>query len=91
MNKIALLYGFLMGIAASLLGCFVFVMLFTEYTFVAGIQILYSQGSLGKLITLGTLLDLVLFTILLKMNKDLMARGVVLSVIVLTIATVFML
>lgn len=89
MNKIDLLYGFLVGIAASLLGSFLFMTFFTDYEFIEGVQILKSQGYLGKLITIGSLLDLIAFGILLKTNKDLMARGVVFSVIILTIITLF--
>nr|WP_315147661.1 hypothetical protein [uncultured Flavobacterium sp.] len=89
MNKIDLLYGFIIGLAASLLGSFLFMTFFTDYEFIEGVQILKSQGYLGKLITVGSLLDLAAFGILLKMNKELMARGVVLAVFVLTIATIF--
>jgi hypothetical protein len=89
MNKIDLLYGFLIGLIASLLGSFLFMTFFTDYEFIEGIRILKSQGYLGKLITVGSLLDLAAFGILLKMNKELMARGVVLAVFVLTIATIF--
>lgn len=91
MNKIDLLYGFIIGLAASLLGSFLFMTFFTDYEFIEGVRILKSQGYLGKLITVGSLLDLAAFGILLKMNKELMARGVVLAVFVLTIATIFML
>jgi hypothetical protein len=48
-----------------------------------------AEGKLGKLITLGAMLDLVAFGVLLKMNKDLMARGVVLAVIIIAIFTIF--
>lgn len=89
MNKIDLLYGFIIGLAASLLGSFLFMTFFTDYEFIEGVQILKSQGYLGKLITVGSLLDLAAFGILLKMNKELMARGVVLAVFILTIATIF--
>ena len=89
MNKIDLLYGFIIGLAASLLGSFLFMTFFTDYEFIEGVQILKSQGYLGKLITVGSLLDLAAVGILLKMNKELMARGVVLAVFVLTIATIF--
>ena len=91
MNKIDLLYGFIIGLAASLLGSFLFMTFFTDYEFIEGVQILKSQGYLGKLITVGSLLDFAAFGILLKMNKELMARGVALAVFVLTIATIFML
>ena len=89
MNKIDLLLGFVVGILASLIGCFLFITFFTDFDFLAGIQAMKSEGKLGKLITLGSILDLVAFGILLKMNKDIMARGVVLAVIVIAVTTLF--
>lgn len=89
MNKIDLFYGLLIGLIASLLGTFLFMTFFTDYEFIEGVRILKSQGYLGKLITVGSLLDLAAFGILLKINKELMARGVVLAVFVLTIITLF--
>lgn len=89
MNKKDLLLGFLIGIATTLLGSFIFITFFTEFKFIAGIQIMKSQGNLGKLITLGSILTLIAFGILLKMNKEMMARGVVLAVIALAILTLF--
>ena len=89
MNKIELLIGFVIGILASLIGCFLFISFFTDFDFVAGVQAMKSEGKIGKLITLGSILDLVAFGILLKMNKDIMARGVVLAVIMIAIITLF--
>ncbi|SEA61575.1 hypothetical protein SAMN05443667_106114 [Flavobacterium gillisiae] len=89
MNKIALLKGFLLGIIGSLFGIFIFISFFTPYSFMSGIQIMKSQGSLGKLITLGSILDLAIFAVLLKLNKDFIARGVILAVIALTVLTLF--
>lgn len=89
MNKKDLLLGFLIGFASTLLGSFFFITLFTDFTFIAGIEIMKSQGNLGKIITLGSLLTLIVFGILLKNNKETMARGVVLAVIVLAILTLF--
>lgn len=89
MNKIDLLIGFAIGILASIIGCFLFITFFTDFDFVSGIESMKSEGKLGKLITLGSILDLVAFGILLKMNKDLMARGVVLAVIIIAIVTLF--
>ncbi|RYJ53602.1 hypothetical protein DR871_006015 [Flavobacterium petrolei] len=89
MNKKDLLLGFLIGIAATLLGSYIFISFFTEFRFIAGIQIMKSQGNLGKIITLGSILTLIAFGILLKMNKEMMARGVVLAVIALAIITIF--
>jgi len=89
MNKKDLILGFLIGIATTLLGSYLFITFFTEFKFIAGIQIMKSQGNLGKIITLGSILTLIAFGILLKMNKEMMARGVVLAVIVLAILTLF--
>lgn len=90
MNKKNLLTGSILGFAGTFIGCFLYLSLFTEYDFKTGIVILKSQGSLGKLITLGSIINLVLFGILLKYNKEMMARGVVLSVIIMAILTVLL-
>ncbi len=89
MNKIDLLIGFAIGILACVLGIFLFVTFFTDFDFIAGIESMKSEGKLGKLITLGSILDLIAFGILLKLNKEIMARGVVLAVICIAIITLF--
>jgi hypothetical protein len=87
MNKIDLFYGFLIGIAASFVGSFLFISLFTPYGFLEGIEAMSRKGFLGKLITLGAILNLFVFFILLKYRKDMMARGVILATFVLAITT----
>ncbi|MFV5699589.1 hypothetical protein ACM55H_14570 [Flavobacterium sp. ZT3R17] len=89
MNKIDLLTGFIIGILASILGSYLFITFFTDFTFINGIKIMRFEGKLGKIITLGSILDLVAFGILLKLNKELMARGVVLAVIIMTLVSLF--
>ena len=89
MNKKDILIGFAIGIVACVLGIFLFITFFTDFDFMTGIESMKSEGKLGKLITLGSILDLVAFGVLLKLNKDLMARGVVLAVIIIAIATLF--
>jgi hypothetical protein len=87
MNKIDILIGFLIGLLGSSLGSYLFIILFTDFDFITGVQTLRFQGSLGKLITLGSILDLIIFAVLLKLKKELMARGVVLAVIAIAILT----
>ncbi|HSD07621.1 hypothetical protein [Flavobacterium sp.] len=89
MNKIDLLTGFVIGIITCFIGMFLYITIGMHTDFLAGIQVMRSEGHLGKIVTLGAILDLIAFGILLKMNKELMARGVVLAVIVLTIVTIF--
>jgi len=89
MNKLDILIGFSIGVLACVLGIFLFITFFTDFDFMTGIQSMKSEGKLGKLITLGAILDLVAFGVLLKMNKEIMARGVVLAVICIAIFTIF--
>ena len=89
MNKLDILIGFIIGIITSLIGSYLFIKLFTNFDLSNGLQTIKQYGYLGKVITLGTVLDLLLFLFLLKRNKELMARGVVFAVIVLAISTLF--
>jgi hypothetical protein len=89
MKKSDILIGVVVGIVAALLGSFLFVETFTTYHFVDGIQTFRAQGLLGKIITLGAIFNVIIFFILLKFNKDMMARGVILATIILTIITLF--
>ncbi|WP_281227736.1 hypothetical protein [Flavobacterium aquiphilum] len=89
MNKTDLLIGFAIGILGCFLGMFLYITLIVHTDFITGIQSMKNEGHLGKIVTLGSILDLIAFGILLKMNKELMARGVVLAVIALTITTLF--
>lgn len=89
MNKKDIVIGFFIGLLACFLGVFLFITFFTDFGFLTGIRSMKAEGKLGKLVTLGAILDLVAFGVLLKMNKELMARGVVLSVICIAIFTIF--
>ena len=89
MKKTDLLVGVLIGFISTFLGTYIFFEFFTNYGFLEGVQGMKSQGFLGKVITLGAILNLVTFFVLLKINKELMARGVVLATILLTVLTLF--
>jgi hypothetical protein len=89
MKKIDLLYGVLIGIIAAALGVYLFLAFFTDYELLESFAILKTQGQLGKLIALGAILNLGVFFILLKLNKEFMARGVVFATLLLTILTLF--
>lgn len=85
-----LLAGFFLGLLTAFAGMFLFVTFFTEYDFNQGINILKMQGELGKIIALGAVLNLPSFFILLKKNKEIMARGVLFATIVITVITVIL-
>ncbi len=90
MEKKALFFGFIIGIVAATLGAFLFVSIFTEYNLFTDFQVLRYVGILGKIMTLGAILNVVAFFILIKMKREFMARGVVLATIVLTLITLFL-
>jgi hypothetical protein len=89
MQKKDLFIGVLVGLITSFIGCFLFITFFTSMDFAEGYTNLKAQGSLGKLITLGALLNIGIVLLLFKKNKDEMAKGVVLSLFILTIYTLF--
>jgi hypothetical protein len=88
-NNLDILYGIGIGIVTTFIGCFLFIELFTAYPFLNGFTILKSEGKIGKIITLGAVLSLITFLGLLKLNKEQMAKGVVISMILLAIFTLF--
>lgn len=87
MNKIKLLYGLLIGIITTTIGIALFIYFFTDFTFIEGLQASRFNGTLGKIITLGAILNIIIFFALLKIKQDLMARGVVLATIIMAIMT----
>lgn len=89
MNKRDLLIGFLIGIVSTFVGSYLFIVLMTDYDFNSGVQIIKSQGNLGKIITLGCILTLAAFGIALRFNRELMAKGMVLAVLTIAIVTLF--
>ncbi len=90
MNKTDLLKGIIIGIITTVIGIYAFIWILTPWDFISGIQILKQQGHLGKVITLGSILNMIIFAVLYKMKKDLMAKGIIFAVILLTILTLFL-
>lgn len=89
MKKGDLYFGILIGLITSLIGIYLFIFAFTPYSFIGGLQLLKFEGKLGKIITLGTLLNIGVFFGFLKYKKETMAKGVIFAIIILTIVTLF--
>ena len=90
MEKIKNIFlGFIIGILTTTIGSFLFIKLVMQNDFISGLQYVKTHGYLGKIITLGAVLNIIVFFVLLKYNKELMARGVILATIVLTLVTLF--
>lgn len=89
MNKKDLIIGFLLGLLIGILGSVIVILIMTKesQSINDGFQYMRSVGSIGKIITLGAIPNLLLFFFLLKKNKEMMARGIVLALFILTIIT----
>ena len=90
MNKKDILIGFIIGLVAAALGCALFLFFFTEVRTTEDLKLIRAQGYMGKIITLGAIFNLIAFFTLLKLEKELMARGVILATILLAILTVIL-
>lgn len=90
MNKMDFVLGIIIGLATTFLGCYLFINFYTTMTFVAGAEALQRQGLIGKVITLGSLLNLISFTILFKYKKDSIAKGIIAAVLLMTVLTLFL-
>lgn len=84
-----LIIGFFIGIIVTVLGCYLFLKFYTQYEFVEGINAIKSEGYLGKLIALSAVLNVLGFFVLLKFDKEIVARGIVFATIFLAILTMF--
>jgi hypothetical protein len=90
MEKKDFFIGFIIGIFAAILGAFIFLKLFTHYNLFLDYKQLSNAQLLGKVITLGAILNIIVFFILLKFKKEFMSRGVILATIILAILTLFL-
>lgn len=84
-----ILIGFLIGLITAFLGGFLFINFFSSYNLFADFDFILQSGILGKILKLGALLNLIVFFLLLKFNKDDMARGIIISFIALTLLAFF--
>ena len=89
MEKKDFIIGVILGLLVTALGCFAYLEFFTSLGFTTAFKQLKMSGNLGKVITLGALLNVVVVLLLFKKNKDTMAKGVILSLFILTIYTLF--
>ncbi|HCQ13293.1 hypothetical protein [Flavobacterium sp.] len=89
MKKTDLLIGFFIGLVSTFIGAYLFLKIKTKYDLIDDFNLLRIEGILGKVFVLGAILNIVVFYILLKKNKEMMARGVILATIILALSTLF--
>ena len=69
--------GFLTGITATLVGVTFFTIIFSPESISRSLKSLFIQKKLGALISIGSLINIPLFFVLLKLNKINYAYGLV--------------
>jgi uncharacterized membrane protein YbaN (DUF454 family) len=84
-----LILGIIIGLVSAILGTYLYVKVFTDYNLVRDYKLLHSFDLLSKVITLGTLLSVVSFLFFFYKKRDSIARGIVVSVVLLLILTFF--
>ena len=83
--KKEILIGFLIGIASNLAGSYLYIYFFSKYTFETTVEIAQEQDLVGSIISLGAILNLIVFFIFLKKQQFYRARGVVLATVIAAI------
>lgn len=86
-NKKEFILGFLIGKIATFFGSFIFLNVFTDFNGITDFILLKKEGLLGKIVTLGALLNLFFFLICMKLNRETIAKGIVLATIILALLT----
>lgn len=88
MIKKEVLIGFLVGLIANAIGVYLAAMaLGNQDDFVLALKNASADGFLGKLVSLGAILNLVAFFIFIKKKQDYRARGVLLATVLIAIST----
>jgi hypothetical protein len=88
MIKKEVIIGFFIGIIANAIGLFLATMLLGKGDdFTTVIKAASAEGFLGKLISIGAILNLIAFFIFIKKKQDYRARGVLLATILIAVFT----
>ncbi|MGB0789055.1 MAG: hypothetical protein ACPG7E_00340 [Marinirhabdus sp.] len=78
--------GFIIGLAANVAGCYLYLYLFSGLPVGESLTIAHRQGVLGNVIGLGALPNLFIFFAFLRKNNYPRARGVLMAVFVAALA-----
>lgn len=92
--KKEIFFGFFIGVISNIIGVFLCVIiLFKEYQLSNILDIIYNSidnNNITKLISLGAIINLISFFILLKFNFNEKARGVLVATFVIAILTIYL-
>ncbi len=80
--------GFFIGLLANIIGIALYIILFSKEGFEGTIKSAVNFNFIGKLVSLGAILNLIAFFVLIKMNQDYKARGVLLATLLAAIIVI---
>lgn len=90
-NKKEVLLGVIYGIISSLIGLILAILILSENSsIIESLKNSYYENFLGKLISLGAILNVIVFFVFIKKNQDQRAKGVLLLTIFLAILTLIL-
>lgn len=82
--------GFITGIAANVLGILLYILAFSDKGIDATLNQALAEGFLGKIVTLGAILNVAAFFLYIKKKQDYRARGVLLATMAIAICTMIL-
>lgn len=85
-----ILIGITTGLTANVLGILLYILLLSDQGIDATISKAMTEGYMGKIITLGSILNLVAFFIFIKKDEIYKARGVLLITIGIAVVTMIL-
>ncbi len=90
-NKKEVLLGVIYGIISSLIGLILAILILSENnSIIQSLKNSYYENFLGKLISLGAILNVIVFFVFIKKNQDQRAKGILLLTIFLAILTLIL-
>ena len=90
-NKKEVLLGVIYGVISSLIGLIIAILILSENSsIIESLKNSYYENFLGKLISLGAILNVIVFFVFIKKNQDQRAKGILLSTIFLAILTLIL-
>jgi len=87
MIKREVIIGLVVGILANFLGVFLYLTFFSEEGFMESLKIAKANDFLGKIISIGAILNLGAFFIFIRKKQDYRARGVLLATVLIALGT----
>ena len=88
--KKEILIGFLVAVFGTLCGSYLFVEFFSQYDFYKTIEIIKQGQLIGKIVALGSVVNLFIFFVFIKKRQLYRARGVILETFLIAFFVLFL-